>query len=139
MVREPQSMDELVYFTQRAIGKGNVRAWVYKGDCPKCKKAKMGKPTGPDGKAKIRAKEYVCPECGYTAEKNAYEETLQCEIKYTCPECGNTSEATVPYKRKKFQGMDAVVFQCGKCNAKIPITKKMKEKGESDDAGAGEP
>jgi predicted RNA-binding Zn-ribbon protein involved in translation (DUF1610 family) len=133
MVKEPQSMDELVYFTQRAVGKGNVRAWVYKGDCPKCKKAKMGKPVGSDGKVKIRAKEYVCPACGYTAEKKSYEETLFCEIQYTCPECGNKSDTTVPYKRKPYQGVPSVVFQCGKCNAKIPITKKMKEKGESSD------
>jgi predicted RNA-binding Zn-ribbon protein involved in translation (DUF1610 family) len=133
MIREPQSMGELVYFTQRAVGKGNVKAWVYRGDCPKCGKAKMGKPVGDKGKVKIRAKEYVCPACGYTVEKKEHEETLTCDVKYTCPECGNTSETSVPYKRKKFQGMDAVVFQCGKCNAKIPITKKMKEKGAADE------
>ncbi len=126
-------MGELVYFTQRAVGKGNVKAWVYRGDCPKCGKAKMGKPVGDKGKVKIRAKEYVCPACGYTVEKKEHEETLTCDVKYTCPECGNTSETSVPYKRKKFQGMDAVVFQCGKCNAKIPITKKMKEKGAADE------
>ncbi|MBW2972658.1 hypothetical protein KY359_06490 [Candidatus Woesearchaeota archaeon] len=127
-------MDELIYFTQRAVGKGNVRAWAYKGPCPKCGKGRMGKPVDEKtGKVKIRAKEYVCPECGYTVEKKAYEDTLTCEIKYTCPECGNTGDAEAPFKRKKFQGMDAVVFQCGKCKAKIPITKKMKEKGESAD------
>ncbi|HII72803.1 TPA: hypothetical protein HA265_08660, partial [Candidatus Woesearchaeota archaeon] len=58
---------------------------------------------------------------------------LECEIQYTCPECGNSGEIKVPFKRKKFQGMDAVIFQCDKCKAKIPITKKMKEKGQSDD------
>jgi uncharacterized CHY-type Zn-finger protein len=127
-------MEELIYFTQRQVGKGNARAWVYKGPCPKCGKGLMGKPVDEKtGKVKIRAKEYVCPECSYTVEKKAYEETLECEIKYTCPECGNDGEAKVPFKRKTFQGMKAVVFQCGKCKAKIPITKKMKEKGEKDD------
>ena len=133
IVKEPESMEELVYFTQRSVGNGNVRAWVYRGICPKCKKGKMGKPADEKtGKVKVRAKEYVCPECGYTVEKKAYEETLECEIKYTCPECGHSGEIAVPFKRKKFQGMDAVVFLCDKCKAKIPITKKMKEKGEKD-------
>ena len=84
MVKEPESMEELIYFTRRTIGKGQAQAWVYKGDCPKCGKGKMGKPVDEKtGKVKIRAKEYVCPECGNAEEKNAYEETLQCEIKYT--------------------------------------------------------
>lgn len=126
-------MEELIYFTQRSIGKGNVKAWAYKGMCPKCKKGKMSKPVDPKtGKVKIRAKEYVCPECNYTVEKKAYEESLECEIKYTCPECGHSGETAVPFKRKKFQGVDAIVFLCDKCKAKIPITKKMKEKGEKD-------
>ena len=128
-------MGDLVYFTQRAVGKGNAKAWVYRGTCPKCGKCKMGKPVGSNGKVKIRAKEYVCPGCGFTAEKKEHEETLTCEIKYKCPECGNESEIAVPYKRKKFQGVDAIVFQCGKCKAKIPVTKKMKAAGEPDDAG----
>lgn len=127
-------MEDLVYFTQRAVGKGNVRAWVYRGLCPKCGKGTMSKPRdAKTGKVKIRAKEYLCPDCGYMVEKKAYEETLTCEAKYTCPECGNEGDVAVPFKRKKFQGMDAVVFQCGKCKAKIPITKKMKEAGEPDD------
>jgi uncharacterized CHY-type Zn-finger protein len=66
-------------------------------------------------------------------EKKVYEETLTCEIKYTCPECSNEGETEVPYKRKTWQGMKAVVFQCGKCNAKIGITKKMKSKGDPDE------
>jgi len=125
-------MAEVVYFTQRAIGKGNVKAWVYRGICPKCGKEKMGKPVE-KGKVKIRAKEYVCPACNYTMEKAEHESTLECQIKYTCPECSYVGEAKVPYKRKKFDGMDAIVFLCGKCNTKIPITKKMKEKGQQDE------
>ena len=57
-VREPESMEELCYMTQRSVGNGNVRAWVYRGDCPECGKAKMGKPIDEKtGRAKIRAKE----------------------------------------------------------------------------------
>ncbi len=134
ILKEPESMDELVYFTQRNLGdKGRAKAWVYRGACPKCKKGLMGKPVDEKtGKIKVRAKEYVCPECGYTVEKKAYEDTLTCEIKYTCPECGNEGEAEAPYKRKTFQGVKAIVFQCGKCKAKLGITKKMKEKGQKD-------
>jgi len=127
-------MKELIYFTQRQVGKGDVRAWVFKGPCPKCGKGLMGKPVDEKtGKAKIRAKEYVCPECKYTVEKTEHEETLECCIRYTCPECGNKDDTTAPFKRKTFQGIKAVVFQCGKCKANIPITKKMKDKGQSDD------
>lgn len=134
ILKEPENMSDLIYFTQRQVDKGDVRAWVYKGPCPKCNKGRMGKPVDPKtGKVKIRSKEYVCPECNYTIEKKAYEETLQCEIKYTCPDCGNKSEAEVPFKRKKFQGMDAIVFLCDKCKTKIPITKKMKDKSSKED------
>ena len=126
----PESMDECVYFTNRALtedGKGNVTAWVFRNDCPKCGKAKMGKPVDEKtGQVKIRAKEYVCPECGYTVEKTEYEETLTCNIQYTCDECGHEGETQVPFKRKKFMGTDAVVFTCEGCGKKIPITKKMK-------------
>jgi len=133
ILREPESLEEVIYFTQRATGKGNVKAWVYKGACPKCGKGKMGKPVDEKtGKVKIRAKEYVCPQCKYTVEKKAYEDTLTCDVKYTCPSCGHTDETSVPFKRKKFEGMDAIVFLCGKCKSKIPITKKMKEKGKPD-------
>lgn len=126
-MQEPMSMDECVYFTRRIIDNGNVMAWVVKEKCPKCGKGIMGKPRDSKGKVSIRAKEYVCPECGYNVEKQEYEDSLTCNIKYTCPKCGFTGEAQVPYKRKNFQGVKAVVFQCGKCNEKIPITKKMKE------------
>jgi ssDNA-binding Zn-finger/Zn-ribbon topoisomerase 1 len=133
MLREPQSMTEVVYYTQRAIGKGSARAWVYKADCPKCKKAKMGKPVGSNGKVKIRAKEYICPACSYAVEKVAYEETLTCDIQYVCPKCSFKGETSVPYKRKTFQGVKAIVFQCEKCKEKIPVTKKLKEAEEPDD------
>ncbi len=137
MVTEPESVDQLVYFTNRTVfGKGHVKAWVYKAICPKCKKERMGKPVGKDGKVKIRAKEYVCPACKYTVEKGEFEDTLNCEIKYTCPKCSKTGEAVVPFKRKKVKVFDeeagkevsgdAIKFTCGSCKADIAIIKKMK-------------
>ena len=128
MVTEPESMEELIYFTNRTIGDGKVRAWVYRGDCPSCGKAKMGKPQGKDGSVKIRAKEYVCPSCGHTVEKKAYEESLMLEAVYACPSCGKEGDASVPYKRKKIDGVDTVRMHCQHCNANIDITKKMKAK-----------
>jgi predicted RNA-binding Zn-ribbon protein involved in translation (DUF1610 family) len=126
-ITEPESVENLIYFTNRTLeeGKGKVKAWVYKKECPECNKAKMGKPVE-KGHVKIRAKEYVCPECGFTEEKVEHEESLQLEAKYTCPSCGKEGEGTTAYKRKSFMGVKAYVVECQHCNAKIPVTKKMK-------------
>ena len=132
MVTEPESMDGLVYFTRRAVGNGKVMAWVYRKECPKCHKAKMGKPVE-KGSVKIRATEYKCPECGYTEEKVAHEESLTLEAKYTCPHCRKEGEGTTLYKRKTFEGVPSYVVECQHCGIKIGVTKKMKEgkkKGE---------
>jgi predicted RNA-binding Zn-ribbon protein involved in translation (DUF1610 family) len=133
-LKQPQSMDECVYFTRRLSPA--VVAWVFRGTCPKCKKGTMGKPRGADGKVKIRAKEYVCPDCGYAAEKQAYEDTLTANIEYTCPKCNASGELTMPFKRKKVKLFDeetgkegvaeALQFLCAKCKEKINVTKKMK-------------
>lgn len=130
-LRQPESMDECVYFTRRAVGKGFVMCWVFKEKCPKCGKAMMGKPVE-KGKVKIRAKEYICPACNHTVEKTEYEDTLTANIAYTCMHCSNKGETTIPFKRKTFEGAKALVFQCDKCKGKIPITKKMKETGKKD-------
>ena len=140
MIKEPESMEELCYFSNRDLdgGKGRARAWVYRGMCPECGKGKMGKPiNSKTGKAKIRAKEYECPECHFVMDKEEYEDTLECEIIYKCPSCGFEGETAVPFKRKKVQlldeetqkkkSVDAVIFVCEKCKTKIPLTKKMKE------------
>ncbi len=79
------------------------------------------------GKVKTRSSEYVCPSCDYSVPKEEFEPTLSMNVQYTCPHCGKSGETTTPYKRKKFKGVDAYVFQCNDCNEKIPITKKMKE------------
>lgn len=125
-IKFPNSMDEVVYFTNRKLEPaGNAKAWAFRMDCPKCKKAKMGKPVE-GGKVKIRATEYVCPSCGYTEQKAEHEAKLTLSIVYTCPACQNKGEAEVEFKRKSFEGVKAFVFACGKCGKKLGITKKMK-------------
>ncbi len=134
-LKYPESMDECVYFTSRAVEKGYVKCWAFKEKCPKCKKDFMGKPRDEKtGSVKIRAKEYVCPACKYTVEKIAYEDTLTANIAYTCPHCQNKGETQIPFKRKSFEGVKALVFECGKCKGKIPITKKMKSVGKKGEA-----
>ncbi len=123
-------MDELVYFTNRATDGGKIKAWVFKEQCPKCKKAMMGKPTDKKGKVLIRAKEYKCPNCGHTVEKKAYEDTLTVNVEYICPHCKHSGEIQIPYKRKKVQGVDSLRFNCQKCSKPIDITKKMKAIGK---------
>ena len=135
-LEEPKSMDECVYFTNRADGNGKVKAWVLKENCPECGKALMGKPRDEKtGKAKIRASEYVCPECKHTVGKEEYEDTLTINIKYTC-KCGNFDELSVPFQRKrvqrlneetgKKQAIETIRFECSKCGEVMDVTKKMK-------------
>jgi len=138
MIREPQSMDELVYFTKRVIGKdGKAMAWVYREDCPECGKGKMGKPIDPKTKKpKTRADYYECPECHNQIPKQEYEDSLQCQVKYTCDKCKKEGEIEVPFKRKSTKMYDpekdknvavkAIVFECGNCGEKVYITQKMK-------------
>lgn len=127
MLRRPESMEEIVYFTRRDVGEGEATVWVFRGDCPKCGKGLMGKPRGDDGKVKIRAKEYMCPECGYTVEKTEYEESLMASVDYTCPQCKHQAETQIPYKRKSIKGVKTLRTTCEKCGANIDVTKKMKE------------
>ncbi|MBI2147324.1 hypothetical protein HYU19_02485 [Candidatus Woesearchaeota archaeon] len=127
-LRFPDSMEECIYFTRRIIGSGKAAAWVFRQPCTACKKGMMGKPVDEKtGKAKIRALEYTCSSCHASIEKKEYEETLSCNIQYTCPSCGKSGEAVAPFKRKSFEGVPAIVFQCASCSKKLGITKKMKE------------
>lgn len=120
-------MEECLYFTNRSLEpKGNILAWVYRKTCPKCKKAKMGKPVE-KGKVKTRADEYACPQCGYSEEKAAHEESLTLEAQYTCPKCGKAGESSALYKRKSYSGVPSFVVECSHCGEKIPLTKKMKK------------
>jgi hypothetical protein len=120
-------MDECIYFTQRALGEGEVMCWVFKQFCPKCRKSLMGKPRGSNGKVKIRADTYECPSCHYSVEKQAYEDSLMACVEYTCPGCKNKAEKQIPFKRKNVDGVQTLRFSCDKCNANIDVTKKMKE------------
>ena len=136
-MKEPTSMDECVYFTRRVLGKGTAVAWVFRKECPKCKKCLMGKPKDPKtGKYKIRATEYVCYECGFTEEKKEHMESLSANIKYTCPKCEHKGDLQMPFIRKKVMRLDeesgkkkaveALKFECEKCGEVILITKKLK-------------
>lgn len=125
----PESMEELVYYTNREFDEGgNIQCWVRRRECPECGQGLMGKPRKKTGEVKVRARTYVCPECGYTAEKKEYEETLMAEAKYTCPHCGEEGEATVPFKRKKIKGVDTLRIKCEHCGGNIDLTKKMASK-----------
>ncbi len=128
--RKPESMDECVYFTQRSLdnGKGEIMAWVFREDCPKCGKAKMGKPRDSRGKVKMRAKEYACPACSHAVEKQAYEDSLVAFAEYKCPSCGSSGEAKTLFKRRNIGGVQTLRFACGKCSGNLDVTKKMKEK-----------
>ncbi len=129
-------MDGCIYYTFRGIGEhGEAKAWVLKEKCPKCGKGLMGKPRDEKGKVKIRAKEYVCPECSHIADKDEYEKTLTVNITYTCPHCKAEGETQIPFARKKVQvadekgkkkALEVLRFQCGKCNENVDISKKMK-------------
>ena len=123
----PESMDQCIYFSNRAIGEGEgkITGWVYRKECPKCHKATMGKPVV-KGKVKIRAKEYVCPECNFTEEKLEHEASLTLQAVYTCPHCDKEGEGTTPYVRKKYQKIMSFLIECQHCGEKIPITKKLK-------------
>lgn len=130
-LKRPKSMSELAYYTRRADAQGKQEVWVFKGPCPKCGKGMMGKPRDPKtGKAKIRAKEYVCPECGHTEEKETYEDTLNANVAYTCT-CGNSDEVELSFKRKKIsveiggkkKRKNGISFNCSKCSKEIKVLK----------------
>jgi hypothetical protein len=122
----PTTMKDCLYFTNRVTDNGQILAWVYKKECPKCKKARMGKPVV-KGKIKIRAKVYVCPACEHEEEKEEHEASCIIEVKYDCPHCGKAGESTGPYVRKTYKGVKSYLVECEHCKEKIAITKKLKE------------
>ena len=125
--QEPTSMDELIYFSRRTLEpKGRVMAWAYKKECPSCHQALMGKPVE-KGKVKIRATEYVCPQCGYTESKAEHEKSLILCATYDCPACDHHGTTTTSYVPKTYKGVKARVIVCENCGEKIAITKKMKD------------
>ena len=123
----PESMNECLYFTNRSNDNGKIMAWVLRKDCPKCKKAKMGKPIKKNGKVDKKADYYECPACKYQESEDQIGKGLHLSIIYTCPKCNNQGETTTEYQRKPYQGVKAYVFNCQKCNEKLGITQKLKE------------
>ena len=126
-LKKPASVEECVYFTNRLIDSGRAMAWVFRKECPKCKKGIMGKPQKKNGKIDKKAENYVCYSCGYTESNEQVENSLMINVDYKCPHCGNEGEATTEYKRKNFEGVPSYVFECNKCKKKIGLTKKLKE------------
>ncbi|MBI4451846.1 hypothetical protein HY637_00315 [Candidatus Woesearchaeota archaeon] len=135
-LKKPKSIEECIYFTNRTIGDGRAMAWVFRKQCPKCKKAVMGKPQKKSGKIDKKADHYVCYSCGYTEMNEQVENSLVINVEYKCPHCGNEGETATEYKRKSFEGVPSYVFECQKCKKKIGLTKKLKEskKKKSGDA-----
>lgn len=126
-LKKPESVEECVYFTNRIIDSGRAMAWVFRKQCPKCKKGIMGKPQKKGGKVDKKADHYVCYSCGYQESNEQVESSLMINIEYKCPHCGNEGETISEYRRKSFQGVQSYIFECDKCRQKIPITKKLKE------------
>ena len=126
-LRKPQSVEECIYFTNRIISTGSAIAWVFRKECPKCGKGIMGKPQKKGGKTDKKADHYICYSCSYTEPNEKVENSLIINVEYKCPHCGNEGQTTSEYKRKSFQGVQSYIFECQKCNQKIPITKKLKE------------
>lgn len=127
-LKKPQSVEECIYFTNRTIiASGRAMAWVFRKECPKCKKGIMGKPQKKGGKVDKKADHYVCYSCGYLESNEEVENNLVLNVEYKCPHCGNEGETTTEYKRKSFEGVPSYVFECQKCKKKIGLTKKLKE------------
>ena len=126
-LKKPQSAEECIYFTNRIIGDGRAIAWVFKKQCPKCKKGIMGKPQKKGGKVDKKADYYVCYSCAYQESNEQVENNLILNVEYKCPHCGNEGETKSNYQRKTFEGVPSYIFECQKCRKKIGITKKLKE------------
>lgn len=130
-LKQPQSAEECLYFTNRAIDSGKAMAWVYRKECPKCKKGRLGKPIKKNGKVDKKAEFYQCPQCGFQENMAECENSLSIEVIYKCPHCGKEGETTAPYKRRTWQGIPSYVFECKDCGKTIGITKKLKSKGSA--------
>ncbi len=137
-LKKPNSVEECVYFTNRTIVvSGRAMAWVFRKQCPKCRKGVMGKPQKKGGKIDKKADYYVCYLCNYQESNEQFENSLILNVDYKCPHCGNEGETTSEYKRKTFEGVPSYLFECQKCHKKIGLTKKLKEtkkKGKEEDA-----
>ena len=125
-LKEPESMDELFYFTRRTLENGGwIRAWVYRPEAPSGK-GLLSKPVDEKtGRPKVRSTVYVDDE-GNEYPCKEINKDLKLEIKYKSPHTQKEGETTVPFVRKTYMGVKAFVFEDQEGN-KIAITKKMKE------------
>ena len=126
-LKKPASVEECVYFTNRTFDSGRAMAWVFRKQCPKCKKDVLRKPSTKSGKPDKKSPIYACKSCRYEEKNEEVENSLVINVEYKCPHCGNEGETTTEYKRKTFEGVPSLVFECQKCHRKIGLTKKMKE------------
>jgi hypothetical protein len=127
MIKEPENMDDLLFFTNRRSDNGAIKAWAHRPLCPKCKKGKMGKPVNEKtGKVAKKAEVYACHACHYEMPGSEAEKIAVVDVLFTCPFCRKSGEAKTSYERKLWQGVPAYVFECTFCKQKIGITKKMK-------------
>ena len=136
-LKKPNSMQECLYFTNRTIDSGKAIAWVFRKECPSCRKGIMSKPEKKVGKIDKKADCYICNSCGYKESNEDVENSLVLNVEYKCPHCGNESETTTEYVKKNYYGVKAYIFNCQKCGQKIGITKKLKDtkkKEDKDDA-----
>ncbi len=132
-LKKPTSMEECLYFTNRTIDSGRAMAWVFRKECPRCRKGFMSKPQKKGGKVDKKADYYVCNSCGYQESNEQFENGLVLNVEYKCPYCGFEGETNTEYKRKIFEGAPSYVFECQKCKKRIGLTKKMKEKKKKGD------
>ncbi|MBL7055681.1 hypothetical protein ISS07_02090 [Candidatus Woesearchaeota archaeon] len=126
-IKKPNSMSECLFFTNRSLGEGFAVAWVRRPTCSSCKEGLMGKPLKKDGKPMKKAEFYECPQCKHQLPNEEMESQLKVEIEYQCPHCMKEGFAETEYVRKTFEGVKAFVFECGSCDKKLGITKKMKK------------
>lgn len=128
MMDEPESMDDLLFFTNRVTDNMRIKAWTYRPTCPKCRKGKMGKPVNEKtGKVSKKAEVYECPACHHEMPEAEIEKIAVVDVIFTCPFCRKSGQTKTPYVRKPWKGVPAYVFECTFCKEKIGITKKMKK------------
>src|SRR3989338_10720962 len=104
-LNKPGSVEECVYFTNRTIDSGRAMAWVFRKQCPKCKKGIMGKPLKKGGKVDKKATYYVCYECAYQESEADVIKGLALNVEYKCPKCGHEGGTTTEYTRKSYLGV----------------------------------
>ena len=79
-LKKPESVEECVYFTNRTIDSGRAMAWVFRKQCPKCKKDVLKKPSTKSGKPDKKSRIYMCKSCRYEESNEQVENNLTINI-----------------------------------------------------------